>query len=732
VNFRSSRFVIITGFGFILLLLSIVMAVSLRTISGTSSSLREMVQDQSEVQKVFTMRDAAHMRALLLFRMAAVEDPFELQDMHVRFMEHAEDFIKARGALLTQLQTEEAQQVWEEIKPLVGRGSEVQNETIDFILDGDIKNAHRMLLTEVIPTQDGVMVGLTRMHTDQRELIYRELEQATARAKTAYLAISILGSLALALGMSIAIYVTRHQSKTQRAIVQQKELAEKANHAKSAFLANMSHEIRTPLTAIIGFSESLLSNTQSTAERVESTNIVIRAGHHLLNIINDILDLSKVEAEKLVIDNTRVPLISLLHDVESLAALHAEENGISFAIECVYPLPAEIVSDPLRLKQILLNLANNAIKFTDKGGVSMRVSHLVETGQLQIDVVDTGIGLTAEQQAMLFQPFSQADSSTTRKYGGTGLGLYLSKLLARKLGGDIWVKSSLGEGSCFTFTLATGGLKDVELIRTAPPPVQARVSETGAAPSDLAGTVLLVEDNADNQRLVSLYLRHLGATVTVAENGLEAVQKATGAMYDLVLMDMQMPVMDGLEATRSLRDKGYTGPVIALSAGAMRSDIDGYLEAGCNGFLSKPLVRAEFNEVVSRYLHAAEAPAGQQESIVSCILEDAPEMAELVEKFIEQLPAMLGSIDEAWKAGDWQMLKARAHDLKGMGGSYGFPQLTEVARRIESELVEQNHDGIAPLVGEMWTLFQRIQQGTLSPPSADQDAAMTEVNHDGM
>ena len=234
------------------------------------------------------------------------------------------------------------------------------------------------------------------------------------------------------------------------------EQAEQANQAKSAFLANMSHEIRTPLTAIIGFSETLLDSEQTVSERVDSVHTVIDAGNHLLNIINDILDLSKIEAEKLETENVPLSALKLLNDIEAIATLQAQDKGIAFNIDYDFPIPSLIISDPLRIKQVLLNVVNNAIKFTSEGSVTVGISYSKETQKLRFEVIDTGIGLTQEQINKLFKPFSQADSSTTREYGGTGLGLHLSKKLAEKLGGDIDVTSEHNKGQSRTWSPNTG------------------------------------------------------------------------------------------------------------------------------------------------------------------------------------------------------------------------------------------------------------------------------------
>ncbi len=491
--------------------------------------------------------------------------------------------------------------------------------------------------------------------------------------------------------------------------------AQAANRAKSTFLANMSHEIRTPLTAIIGFSESLLDSGQSMTERVAAINTVIRAGRHLLHIINEILDLSKIEAERIEIERIRVPLFALLEDIAALARLQAEEKGIGFSIEPAFPLPATITSDPVRLKQILLNLVNNAIKFTERGQVTVRVALRASAEILHVEVLDTGIGIAPETLARLFQPFSQADTSTTRRFGGTGLGLYLSKLLAEKLGGMLSASSTPGAGSCFTCTVSTGALAGVPLLE-APPPRTDEATRVAVAPATVSGNVLLVEDNADNQRLVSLYLRNLGAAVTLANNGAEGVERALAGDFDLVLMDMQMPVMDGLEATRALRAHGYRGPIVALTAGAMQSDIQRALDAGCNGHLTKPIERMRFQTTISRYLRSRSVPAPPESPLGSTLLQEDAALADIVAQFVTRLPQLLDDLAHSVASGAWDAVRAKAHDLKAVGGGYGFAPLSEVAARLEFELAKQSYDRLPALLEELRRLQRRIAAGASAPP----------------
>lgn len=490
-----------------------------------------------------------------------------------------------------------------------------------------------------------------------------------------------------------------------------------ANRSKSEFLANMSHEIRTPLTAVIGFAESLLDTSHSMEERVDSINRIIQAGKHLLRVINEILDLSKIEANRLAIESISVNLGEVFSDVCSLMRLQAVEKGLQFNIVYESPVPEIITTDPVRFKQVLINLCNNAIKFTREGGVSIKVSCRKLEEKLIIKVIDTGIGLNKEQLSRLFKPFSQADATTTRQYGGTGLGLHLSKQLVEKLGGSLTVESVPDVGSCFTLIVATGDLSGINMLSECPELEHIEADNTGQAGNlQLSGKILLAEDNKDNQRLVSILLKRLGLEHQLANNGEEAVEMAANGDYELILMDVQMPVMDGLSATRNLREHGYTGPIVALTANAMNQEKQECFEAGCNDVCTKPIDFQAFATVLARYLaHAEEAPVGEiSEPIISSLLKDEPDLIDLVQEFVRKLPEMIGKIETAFAQGNIDELRQEVHTLKGTGGNFGYPELFEVAKRMEFEIVAKNLDSVGKMIQSLLDIADRIKRGLVS------------------
>ena len=704
---RSSKIVIISGFALVLVLLCAVSALAMFSITENSRSLVDIVSEQGEVADVFSMRDAAQKRALMLYRMAALDDPFDRDEVYIQFKEQAEVFLKARDRLMSNLYESNEVAVWNQVGPLASKGGKVQNQAIELILDDRIANAHEMLLRDVMPTQDEVMAGLTRMLAAQNNIINKELAAAQTNNQRYFILIVILGGAALAVGAVVAGYVTRHTTVTERDLVEQQRLAEAANKAKSDFLANMSHEIRTPLTAIIGFSQSLLEEDFEPPERNKVTQTIVRNGKHLQQVINDILDLSKIEAGQLEIERIATSPFAILGEIDSLLGMKARDRGLAFKVDYRFPLPEKIKTDPTRLKQVLINLCGNAIKFTHEGSVEVAVSCDRERQQLRFVVSDTGIGMTAEEVAHVFNPFSQADSTTTRKYGGTGLGLSISRKLATRLGGDLSCVSQPGRGSAFTFSIALDMNDDAAMVNS--------LEEVGRSGEEqrerveikpLTGSILLAEDSPDNQQLIAMYIRKTGATLTIVENGQQAVEQGLAGSYDLVLMDMQMPVMDGVEAITLLRAAGYGGPLVSLTANGMKSDREKCLAAGADDYLAKPFNLQRFYEVLNAYLCDAGHAAAARDWPAD--LQDDPEYQALVERFLGNLPRLVQALAEAVRGRQWDAVQSISHKLKGMGGNFGYPQITALAGQINSLANTAERERIAALSAELEQLQQRI------------------------
>ena len=401
------------------------------------------------------------------------------------------------------------------------------------------------------------------------------------------------------------------------------DAAQQATLVKSAFLANMSHEIRTPMTAILGYTELIEQNLPDNARQSrEHLATIKRNGDHLLELINDILDISKVEAGKMQVEQKKINLRQMLADVRSLMLVKADEKKLPLNIWLETPCPTTIQTDPLRLKQILVNILGNAIKFTEQGKVDVCVTYRpgLDRNELTITVTDTGVGMTKQQRDLLFQPFQQVDASTTRKHGGTGLGLNISHKLTHMLGGDITVDSQPGKGSRFTITIDPGPMTEVTLAPAGPitsetltrddapanPLRESTQANTEAKPAPdqpLKGChILLAEDGPDNQKLIAFILHKAGAEIVIKDNGQLALEALTvdgkpdGLLknpceFHLLLSDMQMPVMDGYTLARTLREKGSSLPIIALTAHAMSSDAQKCLAAGCTAYATKPINR---------------------------------------------------------------------------------------------------------------------------------------------
>ncbi len=503
-----------------------------------------------------------------------------------------------------------------------------------------------------------------------------------------------------------------------------------AARVKSEFLANMSHEIRTPMTAILGYTDLVSDSKASRKERRSYLETIRRNGEHLQRILDDILDLSKIEAGRMTLERIECSPVQLVAEVASLMRPRALDKGLTFDVTYEGAIPKRIHVDPTRLRQILMNLVGNAIKFTECGGVRILVKmgdRMETTGpSLRFEVIDTGVGLTSVAQHKLFTPFTQADASTTRKFGGTGLGLTISKRLAEMLGGDISVRSAQGQGSTFVLTLETGPLDGVPMLedpREAHGRPAARRPARGAK-QRLRGRILLAEDAPDSQRLLSFYLRRAGAEVAVAENGKVACEMAlaaaaAGTSFDVILMDMQMPELDGYGAAAQLRAEGYSRPIIALTAHAMEGDREKCLRAGCDDFATKPIDPATLIETIQQHLargrdHATLESPEASPVLVSTLTSEIPEVAHLTAQFVAGLSGRVAAIERSLAEGDFEALGTLAHQLKGTAGLYGFPSLMEAAANLEvSANARQSLDDLREQVRVLADLCRRAR-----PPRA--------------
>ncbi|MFW7377740.1 MAG: response regulator [Oligoflexus sp.] len=386
--------------------------------------------------------------------------------------------------------------------------------------------------------------------------------------------------------------------------------ADAANKAKSQFLANMSHEIRTPIGAIMGFSELLKEVKLNQDEKENFIDTIIRNCHSLTRIIDDILDLAKVESGQIQIESEKISLNSLLKEVSSLLDLRAREKCIALQMECDPSTPDGIKTDPVRLKQILINVLSNAIKFTDQGLINLKVlpKHEMNSNRVLLEFIikDTGMGITPEQQSRLFHPFTQADASTTRKFGGTGLGLALSRSLAKLLGGDLLLVESIpGKGSIFSATIVVTSSDDVdEPHENNQEQVEKRIKEL------LGIKILVAEDSKDNQEFLRYLLTLRGATIEIVSDGSEAFERALKQDFDVILMDVQMPHLDGIDTTKNLRLLGYKKPIIALTAHAMKEERNRCLDAGCNDHLSKPVVPSQLIRSILKHVKPNQLKSG--------------------------------------------------------------------------------------------------------------------------
>ncbi|MET1080191.1 MAG: response regulator [Pseudomonas sp.] len=529
----------------------------------------------------------------------------------------------------------------------------------------------------------------------------------------------------LSQGSVWAVQDTTLQQAAAKEMREARELAEEAARVKAEFLANMSHEIRTPMNAIIGMTHLVLATGLDERQR-DYLSKVQSSSRHLLGLLDDILDFSKIEAGKLQLDTQDFSLKRLLQEATDLLQERILGKGLDLSVRVMPQVPDQLHGDPLRLRQILLNYLSNAVKFTERGRIEVAVALRESSAQglcLEFAVSDTGIGLSEQQCARLFQSFQQADASTTRRYGGTGLGLAIARQLAMLMGGDVAVRSYPGQGSTFSFT-ARLQLAQGPLLEEAP----ALAALTQGAPLDAC--VLLVEDNELNQQVAAELLRAMGCAVDIAGNGREALALLESRHYDLVFMDMQMPVLDGLAATRELRQRPQLAelPVVAMTANARPEDRQACQAAGMNDFISKPFEPQTLRRVLQHWLgqHWSQPQPAQSTSALRIegvdvaaglrrTLGDEALYRQLLNLFLSGQDSLLAQLDDALRQGDVAAAEHLAHSCKGVAATIGAEAVARAADELEQHL---NHTGggngtqplLLALAAELQPLLENLRQ----------------------
>lgn len=710
------RRVVLLGFVVVLALVLVYASTSLYLIRQSTNDLTKIVEiNTAKITHLYTLRDVVRQRQIILNTMLSSNDPFIRDEMSLEFFSIAGEFRETREKLEELVNSPQERELLKGLVKLIRVSQPINRAAVSSMKESFNSEKSRLLSQQAQLAQ----ADIVKVMDELADLQIKDELAVLSESKQAYESVffwSVLSVIFLILlTATISRLVIRFVSqKNAELILKNSELEDvsklalEATRTKSTFLATMSHEIRTPLTAIIGFAEMNLHDSIPQEDKSSYSQSIVKNGKHLLHVINDILDISKLEADRIEFENEKFSPFQVINEVEQVIASEVKQKGLILEIKYEYPIPEYIMGDELRFKQVVLNLCSNAVKFTEFGRISINVGCDFSAQKLYVEVEDTGIGLKEEQLENVFEAFTQADSTVTRKYGGTGLGLALCKQFVEKMGGEIEAHSIYAAGSRFIIKINTGELSSVNKITNLAETngVLTPESDNKLVIKKLAGKILLAEDNLENQRLFGLLLRQFGADLTIVENGQQAVEAIAKQVFDLVFMDMQMPVMGGVEATKKIRSSGYSGAIVSLTANAMKQDKEACINAGCNDYLTKPVSKKRLYDTVYKYLTVVDDVASNEDDQI----ENSEGMRKIKRKFLTSLPVKLLLIKNNFEQKCFKEVESEVHKLKGLGGAFGFPEITNVSRKIELALENNNIDECNRLIDEL-ELLVRLAEG---------------------
>ena len=715
---KDTNIAVKSGFTSMLVLMLIFGVFSLYQLKNISLTMsNKLAANSKKIVHVVLMRDAIRQREVLLAEMLSTKDIFVREESSLEFFKLSGLFRKEKSKLVKLPINSSEKNLLDKILKEVVLAQALNRDAVSHILEDYKSIKGRELILKAHSSQNkiyrllGDLINLQDENTQKFVQLSKDKYTATLTLSIFFAVVIVLIACVIARIMTKIIFSKNQELINKNIQLEQASMqALAATRTKSEFLAIMSHEIRTPLTSIIGFAEALTERTTHLKDRVGITKKIIKNGKHLLKIINDILDISKIEANKMEFEKVFFSPVNLILDIKELIENQFREKNISLYIEYEYPLPNVIYNDALRLKQIILNLCSNALKFTKAGKVSIKISCDVKNKKIFFTVIDSGVGLTKEQKVKVFDAFTQADSSTTREFGGTGLGLSISKQFAEKMGGTITVESLSGIGSQFCASVSTGEIEQSQLILGKPelPDKIDNILFQYDSSCAVKGNILIAEDNEDNRQLLSILLADTGADIYYVENGQEAIDKTREKTFDLILMDMQMPIMGGIEATKTLRSSNYTAPIVAITANAMSSDYDMCVEAGCNDFLTKPINKDKLFQVIYKYLDVQTQTVNEQEIVSNVFNMRNRKMRELIIKFVNTLPERMAELELYRSNSDWGELRCVLHKLKGIGTSMGYPIITDISAEIDYEVMRNNIVEVDVLLSELKDVCERV------------------------